>query len=268
MDVTKRLDKIEDHLSSWKRSKNITIVSDYACKFEDGVDTTINTVYFEPTIRLDSSDYEIGLINLETYYSFPNVDSRNNKFRYYSKAKSTYVILTLDTGAYDIKELYAALKAMLETMGDLGLIRIKAIVSTQKAELTIDKTIVDFTYPNSINTLLGFDSKVYGDNNLTLSYISENIVNIIDITSIYVNTDIVNQSYSNGKQSSIIYSFFPTVSPGYRIVERPSPPVYAPINKSEIDKISFWLTDDKGRRVNFRGETVTMRFYLKKIPLK
>ena len=181
---------------------------------------------------------------------------------------AAYVVIKIETVAYDIKELYMALKATLETIGDLGLIRIKGIVSTQKTEMTIDKSLVDFTYPNSINTLLGFNSIQYGSMDVVKSYISENIVNIIDITSIYVNTDIVNQSYSNGKQSTIIYSFFPTVSPGYRIVERPSPPIYAPINRSEIDKISFWLTDNKGRKVNFRGKTVTMRFYLKKIPLK
>ena len=85
MEIVKYTEKIVDQLSFWKRSPNVMIVTSYDCKFEDGVDTTSNTVYFEPSIKLDSPDYEIGLVNLETYYSFPNIDSKNNKLRYFSK---------------------------------------------------------------------------------------------------------------------------------------------------------------------------------------
>ena len=35
--------------------------------------------WFKPPIQLDKKkDYEIALINLETYYSFPNIDKSNN----------------------------------------------------------------------------------------------------------------------------------------------------------------------------------------------
>ena len=35
--------------------------------------------WFKPTILLDKKkDYEIALINLETYYLFPNIDRSNN----------------------------------------------------------------------------------------------------------------------------------------------------------------------------------------------
>ena len=38
---------------------------------------------FNPPIQLDKDkQYEIALINLETYYSFPNIDASNNYFRY------------------------------------------------------------------------------------------------------------------------------------------------------------------------------------------
>ena len=40
--------------------------------------TRFNT-WFKPPIQLDKKkDYEIALINLETYYSFPNIDRSNN----------------------------------------------------------------------------------------------------------------------------------------------------------------------------------------------
>ena len=38
---------------------------------------------FRPLIQLDQNrKYEMALVNLETYYSFPNIDASNNNFRY------------------------------------------------------------------------------------------------------------------------------------------------------------------------------------------
>ena len=38
---------------------------------------------YDSSISLDpNSKYEIALVNLETYYSFPNVHSANNVFKY------------------------------------------------------------------------------------------------------------------------------------------------------------------------------------------
>ena len=53
---------------------------------------------------------------------------------------------------------------------------------------------VDFRRYNSINSLLGFDSKLYtsGFND------SEKMVNILTINSILVNIDIISGSYVNG----------------------------------------------------------------------
>ena len=37
---------------------------------------------YSPTIQLKKDkQYEIALVNLETYYSFPNIDNKNNIFR-------------------------------------------------------------------------------------------------------------------------------------------------------------------------------------------
>ena len=44
--------------------------------------TKIKTT-FNPPIELDRTrKYEMGLLNLETYYSFPNLSDENNVFRY------------------------------------------------------------------------------------------------------------------------------------------------------------------------------------------
>jgi len=44
--------------------------------------TKIKTT-FNPPVELDRTrKYEMALVNLETYYSFPNVSNENNFFRY------------------------------------------------------------------------------------------------------------------------------------------------------------------------------------------
>ena len=56
-----------------KRSFSI-IVSDNNTRFK---------TWFKPPMQLDKrKDYEIALINLETYYSFQNTDRSNNCFTY------------------------------------------------------------------------------------------------------------------------------------------------------------------------------------------
>ena len=56
-----------------KRSFSI-VVSDNKTRFK---------TWFKPLIQLDEKkDYEIALINMETYYSFPNIDRSNNCFTY------------------------------------------------------------------------------------------------------------------------------------------------------------------------------------------
>ena len=76
---------------------------------------------------------------------------------------------------------------------------------------------VHFGKDKSINSLLGFDSKHYS----TGFYESENMVNILTVNSILVNIDIISGSYVNSSTQPTIHSFFPDVSPGYKIIENP-----------------------------------------------
>ena len=75
---------------------------------------------------------------------------------------------------------------------------------------------VDFIQDKFINSLIEFHSKLYtsGFNE------SENIVNILTINSILVNIVIISGSYVNGSTQPTICSFFPDVSPGYKIIEK------------------------------------------------
>ena len=52
------------------------------------------------------------------------------------------------------------------------------------------------------------------------------------------------------------YSFFPNVSPGYKIIENPHNLLYPPIIADTVPSITIWLTDINGNERNLRGENV------------
>ena len=120
---------------------------------------------------------------------------------------------------------------------------------------------VDFRQDNSINSLLGFHSKRYTSG----FHESEKMVNILTINSIHVNIDIILGSYVNGSTQHKIYSFYPDVSPGNKIIENPHNLFYLPITSDTIHCSTIWLTDQNGNELNLRGENLSIRFHLSDI---
>ena len=69
-----------------KRSFSL-VVSDNNTRFK---------TWFKPPIQLDKKkDYEIPLINLETYYSFPDIDYSNNCFAYLPGANTQWFVILI-----------------------------------------------------------------------------------------------------------------------------------------------------------------------------
>lgn len=117
---------------------------------------------------------------------------------------------------------------------------------------------------SSIRTMLGFNPQ-----KLSSGYREgEGTVDILSVNSILVNCDFIDGSYLNGSQSPVIYSFFPNVSPGYKIVESPNNLVYLPITQSgNVQRIHFLkrLKDQDNKELNLRGETITIRFHVRSL---
>ena len=139
-------------------------------------------------------------------------------------------------------------------------INISANSNTLKSVLVIGKDYqVDFNQQNSLAKVLGFADTKYEEG----FHESENVVNILTINSILVNIDIISGSYVNGAMKSTIYSFFPKVSPGYKIIESPVNLVYLPVTLDTIDNLNVTVTDQDNHLLNLRNEKLTIRFHIR-----
>jgi len=61
---------------------------------------------------------------------------------------------------------------------------------------------------------------------------------------------VIGGSYMNGKTQNTIYSSFPNVSPGYKIIEKPRNLVYLPIILDKINTMETVVTDQDRRQLN------------------
>jgi len=221
---------------------------------------------FNPHIQLKKNKrYEIALVNLETYYSFPNITHDNNNFSYSPDAGGIWYHIIIPEGSYDIEDINKFIQQKMKQNGHDVNVTLSANTNTLKAVLILENNYhVDFRPEASICSLLGFNKAVY-----TSDYQeSENPVKILNINSILVNIDIISGSYVNGIEKPIIYSFFPNVSPGYKIIETPPNVVYLPITFITLDVIysmETTLTDQNGRELNLRGENITIRFHVREV---
>ena len=236
------------------------------------------TTKYSPSISLDpKKKYEAALLSIDLYNSIPNITELNNAFRYTADNGQTWKTILLATGAYELSAINSEIQRKMALNGDYDkvhsqyYVNITANLTTLKSIITIsnNKYKVDFSVANSIGSVLGFTNEIIvgsGSNSSgSVSYTeSPNIVNIMQVNSILVNIDIIIGSYVNGFYLPTIYSFSPNVSPGYKIVERPTPSlIFYPVSRYEIDHMKVWLTDQNNNDVDIRGEVITVRICIR-----
>ena len=232
-----------------------------------GNDSQILTRFNPPLQLREEKSYEMALVNLETYYSIPNIHAGNNSFRYSPDDGAHWFPIALSTGSYGIDDINDEIQRQLRLNKHKAKILLDANRATLRATLTLARNYqVDFDVPNSISPVLGFERRTYTYDRSTNGYTEgENIVNIISINSILVNSDIIHGSYVNGTQQSTIYSFFPAVDPGMKIIQTPKNLVYLPVTLRTIDRMQTYLTDQDARPIDLRGENLTIRFHLREV---
>ena len=132
-------------------------------------------------------------------------------------------------------------------------------------EIKNDKLKIDFTKDKTFRDLLGFDSKV-----LSKEYnISDNTVQITSASLILIHCSIISGGYHNGEKSNILYSLPAYRVPiGYKINVEVPERMYLPVNTSVISEITFKITDDNYKILDFKDEQVALSIHLKQIKIK
>ena len=194
------------------------------------------------------------------------MDETNNLFVYSPDNCNSWVKIKIPEGRYEIDDINNTIQHEMEKRGHHDLINedyyinISANSNTLKSVLILEKDYqADFYNQNSLAKVLGSTGAKYTDG----FHESENVVNILNINSILVNIDIISGSYVNGTTKNTIYSFFPKVSPGYKIIETPVNLVYLPITLNTIDSLEVSITDQDDHLLNLRNEKLTIRFHIR-----
>lgn len=218
-------------------------------------------------------DWEVGLVKGHFWYSYYNISAAqtNNIIRYSIDAGVSWETnITVPSGIYSIDDLNAYVQSVMKTRGhydsgnDLYYLSILPNFNTLRCDVTLTNNYqLDFTAGTvgTIHELLGFTSKI-----VTATESGTLAVDITNgINSLEVQCSLTDEGYSNEFPGATLASFVPDVAPGSNITVSPHPPIYLPVNTKYIRYIRIRITDQRGRRINFNGENVTVMLHLRRV---
>lgn len=210
--------------------------------------------YFPPIELSPNKNYVLGLVELLTFNSYPNIDERNNIFTIVGGEE-----IVLPIGSYEIEDIEKYLYKILQKQNIS--FTLKANNNTLRSEIKCDRDI-DFTGKNSLGSLLGFTPRIL---NKDITHESDLPVKILKVNSIRVECNITGGAYINKEKVHTIHQFFPAVPPGYKIIEIPSQVIYLPITVKTIDYLQIRIVDQDGHSIDFRSEVITIRLHIKSV---
>ena len=218
--------------------------------------TDFDTIYKEPIELSNEKEYEIALVDLETYYSFPNISDHNNFIDYFNVLTREAKRIIVPKGSYGYSDL---VKEIYRQLNGEDAFKLSANTNTFQSRLEVNPNYRVRFLQNSLKSVLGFTGDIYDEG----THFSENVVNIMSITSILIHIDIINGSYVEGSKKPVIYSFYPKVNPGYKIIQKPHNPIYLPIVRKNISTLNVRITDQNNDLLDLRGEEVVIRFHIR-----
>lgn len=230
--------------------------------------TSEYTTYFSNPVDLKGLKWNVSLSKLNTYYSWWNITSENNVFKYFNGV--TDRTLVLEQGCYTIQTLVQHIKDKMVALGDYTLVSgvpefdidMELDLSDGDVSLIIqggsDYT-VDFT-DLPIRHIFGFNSQVY-----TTSAVSERKSDIMNgVTEILLHCDLVSgNTYYNGQQSDILYSLNVNAQPnGVISIDASNSTPIAVSAYNLINSIRVSLTDQNGRLLNLHEKALNIELLL------
>lgn len=217
-----------------------------------GASSELSANYFPPIFLEDGYDWECALITFETYYSIYNV--RNNQFVVLGAQK-----FKIPDGNYEVSDLNQFINEKINQSTGAYTFKLVANSVTHTTQLSSNVTV---ELSDQLSKILGFGKKVNFDRNIT--HTSTHSIDILPLSLIQIEVNIINGAYFNNFRTHIIHSFFPSVPPGFRINEVPANLIYHPIKDTAIDNIKVRVTDQKGELIDFAGEEITIRLHIRK----
>lgn len=219
------------------------------------------TIKLNPPVILNpNKDYMVALVNSELWYSWYNVTTSNNNFKYFNG--TDWVTVKVPPGAYNIKDINEEIKNQINDEGDNDeFVTLTANFNTSKTILRVnDNYKVDFDIDDGLRDLLGYDGK-------TLSagrHIGDKQINITNIHTVLIKCSLVSSSYLNGSTSDVIFNFSPNLPPGSLLSVQPNQLLYIPISRTEqISSITMKVTNQDDEEIEFNGERTTFFIAIK-----
>jgi hypothetical protein len=223
------------------------------------------TVQFPQGIILPKdTPYEVGLHEIDIWYSVSNVNATNNTQAFaFTAPTGSYTGATganLPQGIYQATDIGAAIGVILAAAGASPTgITIANVVPQATTSITVATGYsLDLTKSN-LNQLLGFNQGVYSytGSGPTYTYVGQNQANIsLGINGFSVQCSLVDASYSffNGTTSNVLFSSAWQTFPASQQVSIPPKPIYLPVPKSNyFDSITITITDQTGKALNFNN---------------
>ena len=138
-----------------------------------GGSVSVQTVFTPPLYLKIGRDYELAMVNLETYYSFANIRADNSSLKWSGDGGTTWTLLHIPTGCYELKAINSEIIRMRGGNSDITIL---PNVNTLQCILNVVGTNlkVSFHVPNSMASVLGFNNSTNGvgrlqANNLLIS---------------------------------------------------------------------------------------------------
>jgi len=251
-------------------------------------------------IAFPNNDYVAGTIALGDTLYIPSAESgqqykitevvqENNDFAFFKtsnpssfEATNSFVRLrriasgvtnyeiTLTPGLYDLSTLSNAISTQLESDGaNPDLISFISDPATQRVliRFAYPSSSIDFTQPNTIRELIGFNANVYGNYpDAPKTIMAENVAFFNSTEYLLLNTDLTNTGIRfNATLQQTVAQVLIDVSPGSQILYRPFNPTKIPVPEligAVRTRIRVWLTNNQNQRVDTNSEYYSMRVKL------
>lgn len=214
------------------------------------------TIDFHPPIDLEKTERQIAFYSLATSNSKPNVTEKNNSFEAIKGAEKK--LIRIPVGNYSYKSIARHIKAASGA-------KVLPNEATGKSSIEIPQgVVINFNVENSLASILGFEKNQYKYTGLLQE--SENMICISRYNDLFVGCSVATGSWDNGKLANTIYSFYPDVPAGSKVIERARQLLFLPFadsRKEKLDSMTIRITDQDGNLVDFRGELITITLCLK-----